>query len=459
MHVSKFAWIKYHHNVVESTRHFMHKPWAGGIVLLLSVAVAMTLANLEWSKHIYHQLLTTDLSLFIHIPNDNIDIIFPREMNLEKLINDGLMVIFFFCVGLEIKREVMHGELSSPRKAILPVMAAIGGMIVPAIIYYAVNHGTTVELGWGIPMATDIAFAIGILTLLGNRVPISLKIFLTALAIADDLGAIIVIALFYGGAINLTYISIALAIMLLVFGINQLGERHQIFYVIPAIVVWSLFYYSGVHATLSGVAMAMLIPSNARYSKQYLFRNTSLLAAKMNSEGDVSGERYHEYLRQMQRLTKGAVPMSVQLELALAPIVTFIVMPVFALANAGVEINIEHLNILKYSTTEGSIGMGILFGLVFGKPIGITLMSWLAVRFGLAEMPRESSWKMLFAVAALGGIGFTMSIFIDTLAFFNVNMAYVNQGKIAILISSFAAAIFGVVLILVLSRRGCSTKI
>ncbi|MFR9650924.1 MAG: Na+/H+ antiporter NhaA [Rikenellaceae bacterium] len=453
MHVSKFAWIKYHHNVVESTRHFMHKPWAGGVVLLISVAVAMLLANLEWSKHIYHQLLTTDLSLLIHIPSDNIDIIFPKEMNLEKLINDGLMVIFFFCVGLEIKREVMHGELSSPRKAILPVMAAIGGMVVPAIIYYAVNNGTSVELGWGIPMATDIAFAIGILTLLGNRVPISLKIFLTALAIADDLGAIIVIALFYGGSINLTYLSIALAIMLIVLAMNQLGERHQIFYVVPAVAVWSLFYYSGVHATLAGVAMAMLIPSNARYSKQYLFRNTALLATKMSNETDVCSEHYHEYLRQMQRLTKGAVPMSVQLELALAPIVTFIVMPVFALANAGVEIDLGQLNILKYSATEGSIGIGILLGLLFGKPIGITLMSWLAVRFGLAEMPTNSSWKMLFAVATLGGIGFTMSIFIDTLAFFSVNMAYVNQGKIAIIFSSFAAAILGVILILLLSRK------
>ncbi len=453
MHVSKFAWIKYQHNVIESTRHFMHKPWAGGVVLLISVAIAMLLANIEWSKHIYHQLLTTDLSLLIHIPNDNIDIIFPKEMNLEKLINDGLMVIFFFCVGLEIKREVMHGELSSPRKAILPVMAAIGGMVVPAIIYYAVNNGTSVELGWGIPMATDIAFAIGILTLLGNRVPISLKIFLTALAIADDLGAIIVIALFYGGSINLTYLTIALAIMLIVLAMNQLGERHQIFYVVPAVAVWSLFYYSGVHATLSGVAMAMLIPSNARYSKQYLFRNTALLATKMSNETDVCSEHYHEYLRQMQRLTKGAVPMSVQLELALAPIVTFIVMPVFALANAGVEIDLGQLNILKYSATEGSIGIGILLGLLFGKPIGITLMSWLAVRFGLAEMPTNSNWKMLFAVATLGGIGFTMSIFIDTLAFFSVNMAYVNQGKIAILISSFAAAILGVILILLLSRK------
>ncbi len=453
MHLSKFAWTKYQHNVVEHTLHFLHKAWAGGVVLLISVVVALLLANMGWSSHIYHQILTTDLSLLIHFPGDNLDIVFPQEMTVEKLINDGLMVIFFFCVGLEIKREVLHGELSSPRKAILPVMAAVGGMIVPALFYGVINHGTSVAMGWGIPMATDIAFAIGILTLLGDRVPSSLKIFLMALAIVDDLGAILVIALFYAGDINLLYIGIAVVIMGGIFLLNRLGERHMIYYVLPAILVWSLFYYSGVHATISGVAMAMLIPSTPRYSKEYFSRNAERLTAKIKQDIYSSDGLYHADLREMRHLTRGSIPMSDQLESVLTPVVTFVVMPIFALVNAGVEIDMEQLNIFRFTATEGSIGLGILLGLVLGKPIGITLMSWLAVKLNLAEMPNKTDWSGVFAVACLGGIGFTMSIFIDTLAFFGVNMEYVAQGKIAILISSVVAALLGAGLFIVKSRK------
>ncbi len=453
MHLSKFSWIKYQHNVVEHTRHFMHRPWAGGVVLLVSVVVAMFLANMEWSKHIYHQILTTDLAILIHFPEDNIDVIFPREMNVEKLINDGLMVIFFFCVGLEIKREVLLGELSSRRKAILPVMAAIGGMILPAIIYAMVNHGTTASIGWGIPMATDIAFAIGILTLLGSRVPASLKIFLTALAIADDLGAILIIALFYGGDIDMVCIGVALLIMLFVFMLNRLGEKSMVYYVVPAIVVWSLFYYSGVHATISGVAMAMLIPTTPRYSKQYFAHKAERIAQNIDHDIDSSTTLYHLDLRQMWHLTRGSIPMSVQLEAVLAPVVTFFIMPIFALVNAGVVLDAEHLNIFHYSTAGGSIGIGIFLGLVFGKPLGITLMSWLAVKFNLAEMPSGADWLGLFAVGCLGGIGFTMSIFIDTLAFFSVDMEYVAEGKIAIIIGSIVAALLGAGLFMVRQQK------
>lgn len=452
MHISRFGWTRHHYNLAKYTQQFIHKPWAGGVVLLISVAIAMLLANLEHTKHIYHQLLTMDLSILIHTPNNDINVIFPKDMNLEKFINDGIMAIFFFCIGLEIKREVIHGELSSIRQATLPVMAAIGGMVLPALIYGFVNNGTSVEMGWGIPMATDIAFVIGVLTVLGSRVPSSLKIFLMALAIVDDLGAIVVIAIFYGGAIDTTCVLIAILIMLVVLLTNRIGERHMIFYIIPAIVVWSLLYYSGVHATLAGVAMAMLIPSNPRYSESYFVRNIAALTAKIEQDRTQSEEQYYNDLRQMSRLTKRSIPMSDQLEVILAPIVTFAVMPIFALVNAGVEINPEHLNIFKYSSTDGAIGVGIFFGLVLGKPIGITLMSWIAVKLGLAQMPKGSSWKMLFAISILGGIGFTMSIFIDTLAFFSVNIEYVNQGKIAIIISSLVAAMLGI-LMLVLTTR------
>lgn len=426
-------------------------------MLLMCVIVAMIFANMEWSAHAYHELLTTDVSLFMHAHDGSFEVLYPRDMNVEKLVNDGLMVLFFFGVGLEIKREVMHGELQSFRKAILPILAAVGGMLVPAAIYLFVNNGTPVQLGWGIPMATDIAFAIGILAMLGSRVPVSLKVFLTALAVADDLGAIIVIAIFYGGQINYTCLIVALLLMAVVYVMNRLGERDIIFYIIPAIVIWSLFYYSGVHATMSGVAMALLMPTEPRFSRQYFLRHADSLQHKMERIADVHNpiedEHYYEMLHGMERLTKGSVSMSARLEEKLAPYITFLVMPIFALVNGGVSINAEHLNIFKYLPEVGSIGMGIFLGLVVGKPVGIFIMSWLAVKLKLASMPSGATWGMLFAVACLGGIGFTMSIFVDTLAFLNVSLDYVDQGKIAILAGSFTAALLGVVLIYLFSPK------
>lgn len=457
LRLSKYSWVRGRFLATESAKRFIHQPWAGGVVLLACVIVAMLFANMGWSAHAYHELLTTDVSLFMHAHDGSFNLLYPRGMNVEKLVNDGLMVLFFFGVGLEIKREVMHGELQSFRKAILPILAAVGGMIVPAAIYLLVNGGTLVQLGWGIPMATDIAFAIGILAMLGSRVPVSLKVFLTALAVADDLGAIIVIAIFYGGQINYTCLIIALVIMAFVYMMNRLGERDIIYYIIPAIIIWSLFYYSGVHATMSGVVMALLIPTEPRFSKQYFSRNIGSLQKKMSciTEGDnsVEDEHYYEMMHDMERLTKGSVSMSARLEERLAPYVTFLVMPIFALVNGGVSINAEHLNIFKFIPEVGSIGMGIFLGLVVGKPVGIFVMSWLAVKLKLASMPSGATWGMLFAVACLGGIGFTMSIFVDTLAFLSVSSDYVDQGKIAILAGSFTAAIMGVVLICLNSSK------
>lgn len=312
-----YRWVRQRHMMGLRGRNFLEAPWAGGVVLLVCVIAAMLLANLPATKLYYHHLLETDLSLMVHSPDGVIDWIFPRGMTVEKFINDGLMVIFFFAVGLEIKREIVCGQLSSARRAILPVLAAAGGMLVPAIFFTAFNHGTMAANGWGIPTATDIAFAIGILSMLGNRVPVSLKIFLTALAVADDLGAILVIALFYGGKVQITCLLVALVIMLGVYFMKQMGEKRMFSYLVPAFVVWGLFYYSGVHSTISGVAMALLIPMEPRYSKEYFAHKMRWLNALMlraASHEDFPNEEQRFYLRRMHDLSSNSVGMSYRLE-------------------------------------------------------------------------------------------------------------------------------------------------
>ena len=449
-----YRWVRERHMIGIRGRNFLEAPWAGGVVLLGCVIVAMLLANLPGTSLYYRHLLETDLSLMVYSPDGLIDWVFPRGMTVEKLINDGLMVIFFFAVGLEIKREIVCGQLSSARQAILPVLAAAGGMLAPAIIFLFFNHGTIAANGWGIPTATDIAFAIGILSMLGDRVPVSLKIFLTALAIADDLGAILVIALFYGGQISC--LLAALVIMLAVYFMKEMGEKRMFFYLVPAVVIWGLFYYSGVHSAISGVAMAMLIPMTPRYSKEYFAHKMrhlkELMLAARTSGDDFPNEHHRFYMRRMRLLAADSVGMSYRLEHSLAPYVTFLVMPIFALANAGVEITSpEYLNIFHYSSEIGSIGMGIFFGLVVGKPLGIFLASWGAVKSGLAVMPEGATWRLLLAVACLGGIGFTMSLFVDALAYTEPDL--VDRGKIAILMGSMAAAVLGCLLILVFSKK------
>lgn len=451
-----YRWVRSSHKLSLRSRGFMEAPWAGGVVLLGCVLVAMLLANLPFTKAYYHNFLETDLSLVVKSPGGVIDWVFPVGMTVEKFINDCLMVVFFFTVGLEIKREVVNGQLSSVRKAILPVVAAAGGMLAPALIFALFNHGTLAANGWGIPTATDIAFAVGILSMLGDRVPVSLKIFLTALAIADDLGAILVIALFYGGELKLGLLLIALLVMAAVYVMHRLGEKRTIFYLIPAIAVWGLFYYSGVHATLSGVAMALLIPMEPRYSKEYFthkmrWLRDHLLAAEESNE-DFPNEEQRFYLRQMTSLGEHSVAMSYRLEHALTPYVTFAIMPIFALANAGVEItSLEYINIFHFSPEIGSVGMGVFFGLLAGKPLGIFAASWLAVKSKLAVMPEGATWRMLLAVACLGGIGFTMSLFVDSLAYTDAGL--IDRGKIAILMGSTAAAVAGSLLILLFSKK------
>lgn len=451
---SRFGFVKRRHILSQQGASFLQAPWAGGIVLIVCVIIAMLLANLPATSEIYHHLLHMELGLYVDGE------LFPRGMNIEKIVNDGLMVVFFFTVGLEIRREISDGELSTPKKAILPVVAAMGGMIVPAIIYAAFNGGTDVTNGWGIPMATDIAFAIGIMSLLGNRVPISLKVFLTALAVADDLGAILVIALFYGETPNLMLLGIALLIMVGIYIMRRLGEFRMIAYLIPACVVWILFYYSGVHATISGVAMAMLIPTKPRYSRSYFLHKADIIERGLKNVDSIENENEAEeqrlyYLRRMTQISNGSQGMSHRVEHMLMPYVNFVIMPIFALANAGVYISsAEYFNIFEYSAELGSIGMGIFFGLVVGKPLGISLFSWLAVKLGIADKPAGASWLMLLAVACLGGIGFTMSIFVDNLAFDKAtHQAFIDMGKIAILIASTVAALLGTLLISLESKR------
>ncbi len=449
-----FRWVRRRHLMGLRGQVFIEAPWAGGAVLFVCVVIAMLLANLPVTKVYYHHLLETDLSLLVHSPDGVINWLFPRGMTVEKFVNDGLMVVFFFAVGLEIKREVVCGQLSTFRRAILPVLAAAGGMLAPALIFLGFNHGTAAANGWGIPTATDIAFAIGVLSMLGDRVPASLKIFLTALAVADDLGAVLVIALFYGGHVQIVCLLLALVVMLGVYLMNRMGEKRMFAYLIPAVVVWGLFYYSGIHSTISGVAMALLIPMEPRYSREYFahkmrWLNSRVLQAATHE--DFPNEEQRFYLRRIHDLSSNSVGMSYRLEHALAPYVAFLVMPIFALANAGVEISsVEYLDIFHRSAEAGSVGMGVFFGLLVGKPLGIFLASWGAVRAGLAELPEGTSWRMLLAVACLGGIGFTMSLFVDSLAFDDPSL--VDRGKISILMGSVAAAVVGSLLIVLFSK-------
>jgi NhaA family Na+:H+ antiporter len=451
---TKFGRVKRMHILSQRGQNFLQAPWAGGIVLVVCVIIAMLLANLPATAHLYHKLLHMELGLWVDGK------LFPASMTVEKFVNDALMVVFFFTVGLEIRRELSHGQLSTPKKAILPIVAALGGMLAPALIYTSFNFGTEAISGWGIPTATDIAFAIGIMSLLGNRVPIALKVFLTALAVADDLGAILVIALFYGQTPNLLLLGIAILIMVGVYFMRRMGEFRMFAYLVPACIVWILFYYSGIHATIAGVAMAMLIPTTPRYSRSYYLHKADMIEKEIIASDEIEDKNEAEeerlyHIRRMKQISNGAESMSHRVEHLLMPYVNFLIMPIFALVNAGVHIeSVEYFNIFEYSAELGSIGMGIFFGLVLGKPLGISLFSYIAIKLGIAERPAGATWGMLFAVACLGGIGFTMSIFVDNLAFSpETQLEFINKGKISILMASTVAAMLGSILIILMHKK------
>lgn len=428
---------------------FLHNEAIGGILLMICAVVALMCANIPQLGFL-HELWDTNVGINIGS--------FSLEMSLELWINDFLMAIFFFVVGLEIKREMMVGELSSLKQASLPILAAVGGMVVPAIIYSVFNWSNPESAsGWGIPMATDIAFALGVLSLLGKRVPLGLKVFLTALAIVDDLGAIIVLAIFYPThALHFDMLVYAAVIVLLLFTFNRNRVNNPLMYVIPGIFLWYFIFQSGIHATIAGVILALTIPSKTvinevRFSvsiKYWLekFKHVS------NSEVEVLANPEQQHiLHQMEKNVRNMSPLMHKFEAGLHPLVTFFIMPVFALANAGVAISGD-----LFTFPIPSVATGIFFGLLCGKPLGIFLFSLAAVKMRIAELPQGTNWKQIFALGIIAGIGFTMSIFIDGLAFSNENL--INIGKAAILGTSLVAALAGCAAVYFTSPKGSIDK-
>ncbi len=417
--------------------HFFHTPMAGGVVLILCTIVALVLSNMEATSAWYASIWHTDFTLGF----DGFGLSKPFEL----WINDALMAVFFFSVGLEIKREIVAGELRSLRQASLPIAAAIGGMVVPALIYFIFNGGTDTAHGWGIPMATDIAFALGILAMMGKRVPLSLKIFLAALAIVDDLGAILVIAIFYSSALNWSMLIAAFV----VFAILLLLARFRVYtmrwYLIPAIALWVLFLKSGVHATIAGVLIAVAMPASSRFSKETFFAGAQRLVDKfkkddVNHVQVLSNNKQAQTLQNMRVLARNTISPVQRLEHALHSTVAYFIMPLFALCNAGVVITGDSM-----AAIGSHQSLGIILGLVVGKPLGIMLFSWIVLRLKLAARPSGATWKMMLGVACLGGIGFTMSIFIDNLAFTDPQI--IATGKLAILVASVVAAVVGALLL------------
>lgn len=368
--------------------HFFRSSSSGGIILLIFVIISLFIANSGWSDS-FKEILNLNLGF----NTDSVHLCYPVLL----WINDGLMAIFFLLVGLEIKREIIEGELSSFSQAALPVLAAVGGVIVPALIYAFFNGGNSMTAkGWGIPMATDIAFALGILSLLGSKVPPGLKIFLAALAIVDDLIAILVIAIFYSSELNFLYLGYAGALFIMLIIFNRFGIKNLFFYLIPGFVIWYFIHHSGIHATIAGVLVAMTIPTNEDDTESTLEK----------------------------------------LEHALTRPVNFIIMPIFALVNTNIT--------FESTMIEGlfsNLGLGIVLGLFLGKPIGILVMSWLSVKLKIATLPESTTWMHVLGLGLLGGIGFTMSIFIALLSFGDV--LHQNEAKFAILIASTIAGISG----------------
>jgi NhaA family Na+:H+ antiporter len=415
---------------------------SGGLVLLGATIVALLWANSPWA-HSYEELWQTTVAINL----GSISLSKP----LLLWINDGLMAIFFFVVGLEIKREILVGELSSVRQAALPIVGALGGMVVPALLYATFNAGSAGGKGWGIPMATDIAFALGVMALLGSRVPTSLKIFLTALAIVDDIGAVLVIAFFYTSTIIWSALFVAAGVIALLIICNAIGIRHPLIYASLGFVLWVAFLQSGIHATIAGVLLALTIPARARIDSRSFLDNSraTLQEFEQHSERQNGVLINEEQLSAVLALEKACehvqTPLQ-RLELYLHSWVTYLIMPIFALANAGVVLGSDIVNTLTNPVT-----LGVMVGLVVGKPLGIALFSWVAVRAQVAVLPEGTGWGQLIGVAVLGGIGFTMSLFIGELAFGASES--LHAAKLGILIASLVAGIIGATAIYRTARR------
>lgn len=438
-------------------RRFMRFEAAGGVLLVLASIIAMVWANSAYGDS-YHALWH-ETKLTIKLAG------FEIAWSLGHWINDLLMAVFFLVVGMEIKRELLVGELASPRRAAVPIIAAIGGMAVPAGIFAAFTWGTHELRGWGIPMATDIAFALGALAILGSRVPFGLRVFLASLAIIDDLGALIVIAVFYTEDLQLQYLAAAAAVVVILAGHNALGVRRAHPYFLWGLVLWYLVYKSGVHATIAGVLVAATIPSRTRINGENFLRGVHTLADDFIRAGDhdkdvVTNIKQQGVIKTLEIYCERVQTPLQRLEYALLPWSTFLIIPVFALANAGVVIGgghaapVEAADAAAGASQGGGImdllstpkSLGIMTGLVVGKPVGIFLFTWLAVKLGIGTLPNRVTWRHLLGAGFLGGIGFTMSLFIAALAFPNPDE--LNIAKAAVLGGSVLAGIGGFAVLL-----------
>ena len=422
---------------------FIQRSAAGGIVLMVVAVSALLLANSPFAAR-FDAFLNTYLSLSAG----------PFELRETILhwINDGLMAIFFFLVGLEIKREIRVGELSNMRAALLPILAALGGVLAPALIYSALNFNSPGSVGWGVPMATDIAFALGLLALLGSRIPFGLKIFLTAVAIVDDLIAVMVIAIFYSGGISIAALGIGLGILVVLLLANLFGIRNTPVYGLLGLLVWLAFLQSGVHATIAGVLVALTVPARNRIDPaNFLDRARGILdrfeSSCLEPRPMFTDEVQQTAVIELEEICEDVQAPLQKLEHSLHLPVAFLIMPIFALANAGVALSPANI-----SGGSAMIILGIIAGLVLGKPIGLLGASWLAVRFGIAALPPGVSWRHMVGASLLAGIGFTMSLFIASLGF--DEPALLEAAKLGILVASLLAGSLGFMLL----RRGEPTE-
>lgn len=423
--------------IIGAFQEFVHSEVSSSVVLLACSVIALVWANSPWSQT-YEQLMHLKLGL---MAGDR-----SFSLTLHHWINDGLMVVFFFVVGLEVKRELVVGHLSTFKRAILPVMAAVGGMAAPAALYLALNHGRPGATGWGIPTATDIAFALGVLALLGDRVPIGLKVFLLALAIADDIGAVLVIALFYTSQITWTGLAVAgMFLVLLYLAIAVWNVRSAGVLAVLVIGVWLGVFTSGIHATIAGILMALLVPVRPRIEpEQFLqvsrHRIDVLGDQGLTKESVICDPDQLDGIVELYEVAGEMRPPGLALEQYFHPISAFVVLPLFALANAGVPLSSDKLGLLFHPVT-----WGIILGLVVGKQVGVTALSWLVIKSRWAELPEGVGWSHVYGASCLAGIGFTMSLFVTDLAFDDEDL--INAAKLGILSASAASAAIGYVVL------------
>ncbi len=411
---------------------FTRRESAPGVVLVIAVIIALLWANFGSAS--YQKILATDFTIGFT----------GRSLtkSIHDWVNDGLMTIFFFSVGLDIKQEIMHGELSSIKKATLPIVAALGGMVLPALIFTLFNHGGEGSRGWGIPMSTDIAFAVGLISFVSKQVPASLKVFLTALAVVDDLGAVLVIAIFYTQDIIVIELGIALLFMAVMFLANYLGiRRHRFYFIVGILGLWYAVLQSGVHATLAGVLAAIAIPTRTRFSEdefvQKLRALTDEFAQSQNDDSTFISNQQNDIIGKIDKVSELAQTPLQRFAYYLSPLVSYVIMPVFALANAGVVIEGNLLSIIAQP-----VCYGIIVALLVGKFIGIYSFSRATVALGAGQMPANSSWSQLAGIAIFGGIGFTMSLFITELAFQDETL--IRDAKIGVLIASLLASVIAI---------------